>query len=249
MSFEVEELSFEPPVPLPLGDIAQATHEIRNAPLERLADANWLENWLLLRLGLNNEMLHEFPQSLLPWCGHGVMSWQYPRQFSKYLVWLSQRKIGNYIEIGARRGGTFIITVEYLRRFNPIENALALDIVEQPIMRAYAESAQGCSYVILDSKSVAAKKLLQSRYWDLALIDGDHSASGFWNDFAVLRDHARIIAAHDVASDLFPHLKQFQSALVRLLPTRKVFSALDQYDEVKARTGKAFLGLVAAELG
>ncbi|MCX7367586.1 MAG: hypothetical protein NTX90_01535, partial [Alphaproteobacteria bacterium] len=176
MSFEIEELSFEPPVPLPLGDIAQATHEIRNAPLERLADANWLEDWLLLRLGLNNEMLHEFPQSLLPWCGHGVMSWQYPRQFSKYLVWLSQRKIGNYVEIGARRGGTFIITVEYLRRFNPIENALALDIVEQPIMRAYAESAQGCSYVILDSKSVAAKKLLQSRYWDLALIDGDHSA-------------------------------------------------------------------------
>ena len=36
MSFEVEQLSFEPPVTLPLGDIAQATHKIRNAPLERL---------------------------------------------------------------------------------------------------------------------------------------------------------------------------------------------------------------------
>lgn len=239
----------EQPEPLPKGAIPAVVQEIRNAPLERLTDAAWLENWLLPRLGLNDEMLHEFPQSLLPWCGYGVMSWQYPRQFSKYLAWLGQRKIRNYLEIGARKGGTFIITVEYLRRFNRIENALALDIVEQPIMRAYAQSAEGCSYVLADSKSAEAKKLIQGRSWDLALIDGDHSAAGFWNDYDVLRNHARIIAAHDVASDLFPHLKQFQTALVRLLPTHKVFSALDQYDEVKVRTGKSFLGLVAAEVG
>jgi hypothetical protein len=245
----MESAFLDPPVPLPVGEIDQAVYEIRKAPLERLTDKSWLENWLLLRLGLNNEILHEFPKFLYPWCGHGIMSWQYPSQFSKYLVWLSQRKIGNYVEIGARRGGTFIITVEYLRRFNPIEHALAMDIVEQPIMRAYTKTAEGCSYALLDSKSAEAKTLLQSRYWDLALIDGDHSASGFWSDFAVLRDHSRIVAAHDVASDLFPHLKQFQAAVTRLLPTHKVFSALDQYDEVKARTGKSFLGLVAAEIG
>ena len=237
------------PQPLPRGDIAAVVQEIRDAPLYRLQDARWLEEWLLPRLGLNDEYLHEFPQSLRPWCGYGVMSWQYPNQFSKYLCWLGTKRIESYLEIGVRRGGTFIITVEYLRRFHTLQHAAALDLEEQPIMRAYADATPGCTYVIGDSKGVEPKAFMRSRRWDLALIDGDHSAAGFWNDYDALRDHARILALHDVASDLFPHLKQVQSALSRLLPSDRVFTALQQYEDVKARAGRAYLGLMAVDFG
>ncbi|MER3498603.1 MAG: hypothetical protein C4308_08210 [Chitinophagaceae bacterium] len=51
-----------------------------------------------------------------------------PNQFSKYLVKLSQYTIHSYFGIGVRHGGTFIITIEYLNRFNQIKKAIGVDI-------------------------------------------------------------------------------------------------------------------------
>src|SRR5438045_1902366 len=76
-----------------------------------LEDARLLETDLLPQLGLNNERLNEFPVALYEHTGNGLLYWQYPNQFSKYLVHLSKYKIESYFEIGVRHGGTFIITV------------------------------------------------------------------------------------------------------------------------------------------
>ncbi len=50
-------------------------------------------------------MLEEFPAALYPWCGRGVKSWQYPRQFSRYLRFIADKQIQTYVEIGSRHGG------------------------------------------------------------------------------------------------------------------------------------------------
>src|SRR5438045_9414320 len=61
-----------------------------------LTDAFLLETNLLPRLGLNNERLEEFPEELYNCSGHGLLYWQYPNQFSKYLVELSKYRIESY---------------------------------------------------------------------------------------------------------------------------------------------------------
>src|SRR5205085_905887 len=62
-----------------------------------LTEAKRLEEELLLELGLNDERLYEFPKELYPYTGGGLFYWQYPNQFSKYLVELSRHTIESYL--------------------------------------------------------------------------------------------------------------------------------------------------------
>jgi hypothetical protein len=115
-------------VPVADGDIHGVIRLLRDASRCELRDARFLERELLLMAGLNNEIPREFPSELYPFCGYGIRSWQYPPQFSRYLVFLSERNLRSYVEIGCRFGGTFIICVEYLRRFSDLSFACALDV-------------------------------------------------------------------------------------------------------------------------
>lgn len=227
---------------LPDGDVAQAVATLREASLYNLRDAGWLENELLPHLGLNNEMLHEFPTVLYPWCGHGLRSWQYPSQFSRYLLHLSGLGISNYAEIGCRHGGTFIITVEYLKRFGNLAQAAAIDIVRSPIIEAYARF-QAFDYLVASSRSPEVLRYLTQHTWDLVLIDGDHSMEGCLHDYCSVRNAARRIALHDIASDVCGGVVQVWKFIEGIVPARRLFTQLQQYDDVQTRTGRNYLGI------
>ncbi len=229
--------------PIALGRVDLVVAEIRRAALENLRDPAWLEHYLLPKLGLNGETLSEFPEHLYPWCGFGVRSWQYPAQFSKYLVYLSSKNIKSYLEIGCRHGGTFIITVEYLKRFNHVPLACAIDIQESEIMRAYKRSEAGIAYGLLSSLSPEGRTLCQQMRWDLVMIDGDHSYDGCSADYNTVRDHARLIALHDIVSDACPGVKQLWGELKRAVPVLRREEFVDQYESVVTRTGQKFLGM------
>jgi cephalosporin hydroxylase len=229
--------------PVPLGRVDQVVAEIRQAPLARLRDPLWLQHYLLPKLGLNGEILNEFPEELYPWCGYGVRSWQYPAQFSKYLVYLSGKQIRTYLEIGCRHGGTFIITAEYLKRFNHLQVACALDIEDSAIMREYKRTQSGVAYALISSLSDEGKRLIQEMRWDLALIDGDHSYEACSADYETVRDHARLIALHDIVSDACPGVKQLWQELKRAVPLLRREEFVDQYENVVSRTGRKFLGM------
>src|SRR5687768_13466351 len=70
---------------------------LRDATLDELANPAELER-LLPELGLNDEAIAEFPAELRARCGHGLRIWQYPAQFSKYLVQLSRLQVRSYLE-------------------------------------------------------------------------------------------------------------------------------------------------------
>ena len=229
--------------PIPLGRVDMVVAEIREAPLSKLRDPMWLQYYLLPRLGLNGEILNEFPEELYPWCGFGVRSWQYPSQFSKYLVYLSGKQIRTYLEVGCRHGGTFIITAEYLRRFNNLQVACALDIEESGIMREYKRREPWVVYALLSSGSKEGRQLVQQMRWDLALIDGDHAYDACSSDYEILRDHARLIALHDIVSDACPGVKQLWQELKRAVPLLRREEFVDQYENVVTRTGQKFLGM------
>ncbi len=42
---------------------------------------------------------------------------------------------------------------------------------------------------------------IKDYYFDLVLIDGDHSYIGVRDDFLLMRDRARIIVLHDIVND------------------------------------------------
>jgi hypothetical protein len=229
--------------PIELGRVDLVIAEIQQAPLAKLRDPRWLEFYLLPRLGLNGELLKEFPEELYPSCGYGVRSWQYPSQFSKYLVYLSGKQIRTYLEIGCRHGGTFIITLEYLRRFHNVQVACAMDIESSPIMQEYKRLSPSVVYALVSSVSREGKSLIRQMQWDLALIDGDHSYDACATDYDTVRDHARCIALHDIASSVCPGVRRLWQEISRVAPLLRRVEFVDQYESVVARTNQKFLGM------
>jgi hypothetical protein len=64
--------------------------------------------------------------------------------------------------------------------------------------------------------------LIRQMRWDLALIDGDHSYAGCSADYETIRDHARLIALHDIASDVCPGVKHLWQELTRAIPVLRL---------------------------
>lgn len=217
---------------------------LRDAPLDELQDPARLAE-LLPRLGLNDEADETWPEALRPSLGRGLLHWQYPVQFAPYLVELSKHGIGSYLEIGTRHGGTFAITVEYLRRFGTIDWAVGLDLMPAPGLARYAAQHREVEHVTADSRSAAFRKVVEQRApIDLALIDGDHSEVGCRADFELLAPHARILAFHDIANEMVPGVGAVWREIRDGMADRYAcLEFIDQYPDVHARTGQGLLGL------
>jgi cephalosporin hydroxylase len=217
---------------------------IREKEENYLTDPMMLETDLLLRLGINNERLNEFPPQLYDHTGYGLLYWQYPNQFSKWLVQLSKYKIGSYFEIGVRHGGTFVITVEYLQKFNKIKKAVGIDIGYAPGLVAYGKQNSASTFLQADSRSEKIKEFLSaSGRFDLVLIDGNHEEEFCRHDFNLMKDRANIIVLHDIVSDECPAVKKlWQEIKTNFNAEYNFFEFTDQYDNVLKKENRSYLG-------
>ena len=224
------------------------TEQIRTAEFASLSSAEYLEKELLPALGLNDEGFEQIPAELYPFCGRGLRCWQYPCQFSHYLVLLSRLGIRSYLEIGVRHGGTFVTTVEYLSRFTPIERAVAVDLEDCPALLRYAGTQPGVRFLQMDSRSPEFASFVQREgNFDAVLIDGDHTEEGCWQDFELLRDRAAVLAFHDIVSDVVPGVGAVWNRVRReAADVYEFFEFTAQYASLEARTGKQFLGIGVA---
>jgi hypothetical protein len=156
---------------------------------------------LLLRLGLNDEGLEEFPAHLHPVCGQGLRVWQYPSQFSKYLAKVASLRVSSYLELGIRHGGSFVTTVEVLERFRPLDFAVGVDIIPCPSMAEYAAINSRIEFACLNISSTAFLELIaRLDAIDLVFIDSHHEEEHCRREVAMLRDSANMIALHDVSN-------------------------------------------------
>lgn len=233
------------PVARPLPDLAGGLKLIRELTLDRLRSAEFIEHDLLPKLGLNDELVHEQSTSLSPYFGGGFgwRIWQYPNQFSKYLVELSRHKISSYVEIGCRFGGTFILTAEYLARFNSkFETALAVDLIEKSDLLQEYEKHRRIEYFCGNSSGPEFAQFIRNGRFDLALIDGDHTFDGVLADFNVMKWRAKRMAFHDVTSKVCPGTTHFWTATKAFLESDFEFvEFVEQYPDVPA--GGPFLGI------
>ena len=217
---------------------------IKESSLDCLQDNNYLEN-LIVKLGFNNEILREQPKIVRD-NGGGLLIWQYPNQFSKYLCLLNKQKIASYIEIGCRWGGTFVLTTEYLKLFNNINKSVAVDIIDSPVLN-YCILNNETQFIKLNSQSAEFINYMKNNYFDLLFIDGDHSYNGVKNDYEICKNSGRIFVFHDIVSDACPGVVQFWNELKNTESDQyDFFEFTEQYSDVWTNTRQQFLGIGVA---
>ena len=222
---------------------------LRSADPEALRDAHRLEHEILPTLGINDDMPDLFPPGFEEaHLGHGLRYWQYPCQLAPYLVFLSRLPIRRYMEIGVQHGGTFVLTTEYLDRFQPVERAIAVDVMQIRSLRDYEQQRPGVSFVIENSQSERfARRVAGEAPLDLVLIDGDHSREAVRRDWETVHPHAKVVAFHDIVDAYSPGVVETWGEIRREHAGEWEFHEFaEQYPEVLERTGAPHLGLGVA---
>jgi cephalosporin hydroxylase len=129
-----------------------------------------------------------------------------PSEFAHYLTWLSaQPPIRSYVEIGVEAGGSFITTIEYLRRFHPLHTAIGVDPQLSPTVHEYVSRTGGVHFIAGTQASPELHALVDGlKQVDLIFIDGDHSHAAVRADWNFARRFAAQVAFHDIAAENLP---------------------------------------------
>jgi hypothetical protein len=212
------------PATLELGRVQR----LRDASPEWLSQPGHLEA-LMLELGLNDEGLKELPSWLHPHCGGGLRVWQYPIQFSPYLRHLSRLGVRSYLELGIRHGGSFVLTVELLNRFRPLDFAVGVDIIPCPSMAEYRTLNPRSEFACVNTQSPAFSALLERLGpIDLVFIDSHHEEDQCRREFASLSTVANMIAFHDVSNVNCPGVRVVWEE-IKAMEHFECFEFTDQY--------------------
>jgi hypothetical protein len=204
---------------------------IRECTLQNLSNSREVES-LLLKLGLNDEAMNEFPSYLHQYCGQGVRLWQYPNQFCKYLVHLSKLQIKTYLEIGVRHGGSFVVTVEYLKRFADLDRCVGVDIIPSPSMIDYEKiNPQALFYCCNTQSEHFADFVEKAGPFDLVFIDSHHDEAQRRRDYLSIKDHAKIIGFHDITNVGCPDVAKVWLEIKRDA-NYSCFEYVDQYESI-----------------
>lgn len=213
---------------------------IKNENLYNLINSDYLEFVLLPSLGLNNRHIEQYPDFLHRYCGKGLQSWQYPNQFSKYLVYISKLAIKSYVEIGCHKGGTVAITIEYLSRFNMINEILCVDSWYRSKFDRYCKSKK-ITYLNCNSKDKKFKKVLSKNNWDLVFIDGNHSYEMVKSDYNTVKKHAKYVVLHDICNEYCPGVVKFWKQIKN--NNNNWIEWNEQYSEVTKKHEKKIMGI------
>ncbi|MEB3317352.1 MAG: class I SAM-dependent methyltransferase [Cyanobacteriota bacterium] len=184
----------------------QNLDRMREMPLQKLTDVQFLENFIIdagLHAsggdGNHDSIDYEWPKSLDAYVGKGLQTWQYPIQYGKYLVFLSQFQIKSHLEIGVAYGGAFVFSTEYLNRFNAPLSSYCIDVVPPSLLVEHYAKKRKLTYITAKSSDLYNHIDPQTKF-DLVFVDGDHSKEGVMRDFALIKDKADIIAFHDIVN-------------------------------------------------
>lgn len=193
--------------------------EIRRAPLESLREADFVAD-IIRQTGLQEMLIAHAEQTYseeIAWMNTGPGLFQMPMQLARALVWLSDRSIRSYAEVGVYYGWTFAFVTAYLNRFGSLERILAIDTENRFEAFGYLREL----YPVEFHCGTSAQH--DGQNFDLVFIDGDHSYGAAQTDWLRLGRHARFCMFHDINDAL---AEQFT----------RVDSVTKLWDELRARS-------------
>lgn len=190
-------------------DPRQAVKIIAEEPLENLTDAGYLRTWLR-QFGLGNPLRAQ-PPELQPLCDTGLKLIQNLDQLADYLAFLAQMSITlpfrKYLEIGVYMGGTFLVTLEYLRRFNENTQGYGIDIKRRQAWGAYDVSY--ATFWATSSQSAEFQEgFTHCGPYELVFVDGDHSYEACAADCFKAVGYSNMVVLHDIADHNWPGVRR-----------------------------------------
>lgn len=227
---------------------------MKTTPLEKLKNVHFLHDFIISAGlhasggdGRHDNEEYEWPKTLDAFVGRGLQIWQYPTQFSKYLVFLSQFQIKSHLEIGVAYGGTFVFSAEYLNRLNSSLTSYCIDVVSPSLLIEHYARKRSFTYVNAKSSELFDHLDPQTSF-DLVFVDGDHSKEGVMRDFDLIKDRADIIAFHDIVNfKTVGAIEAWDWLKTQFVADYDFFEFIDQYPEIISKQpGKRFFGIGVA---
>lgn len=164
--------------------LQQALKRIDAAPLDHLLSVPFVEH-IICDVGVltDNRPLYGdyYPFSN----SYGML--QSPFELSRFLIWLSDKSIKTYVEVGLHYGTTWNVITAYLRRFG-LTKSYGID-PHKPVHALWYDEMEYLKGTTYDHKLTC----------DLVFIDGDHRYD--WAEADYANTSARLYAFHDIYDD------------------------------------------------
>lgn len=175
-----------------------------------------LVNWIRFEAGCSN------PDYFLCKTAGGLKLQQVPEEFAELLLFLKDRKIESYLELGIGNGGSFTVMCYFLQR--KLERAVAVDDfsyrdqIQQSVIEVNSMIQQldlDADIMFINSTTNAYFNHLAGKVpretFDCIFIDADHSYQGAKKDYDNALKHINkggIIIFHDINSHACPGIRQ-----------------------------------------
>jgi len=128
--------------------------------------------------------------------------WQTPKQLSQFLIFITDKNVETYLDIGTFSGWTITTVIIYMKRFG-IKKVDTYDIYKgcaDELLGLWKELDLPITYYLGDTS-----KILQN--YDLIFIDGDHD-TGVFTDFETYKSRGRFIVFHDINDAFCPRVRE-----------------------------------------
>jgi len=139
-----------------------------------------------------------------PYYGHGSLH-QKPAELARAMVYLSDKEISSYIEIGSSKGSTLAIISSYLNRFNQT-TSIGIDVLTRRTW-AKLEASLNVKFHTVDSDSFKNQK------FDLCFIDGNHGFEWVERDFENVGRFSKFCMFHDILDKHCPGVGRFYNQI------------------------------------
>jgi len=181
----------------PDNKLAEGLALVRAAPLERLREPEFVAG-LIRTIGLQEPPAADASALYgddVAYMNRGAGLYQIPMQLANALVFLSDKQIRSYAELGISCGWTFAFITAFLDRFTPIERSVAVE--SQDVFTTFYHVRE--HYPI---EFLCGTAELEGQSFDLVFIDADHSYEGARQDYLALGRFARCCMFHDIDDSL-----------------------------------------------